>query len=137
MINIKELIVVSIYFLIFDYVWLSYFFKNYWTTMISRIQLSQFKANLNYAVFSYILMTLSVLIFVLPKIGEQNTFLDSIKYGGLMGLIIYGIFDFTNLAIFERYSVGVGLADVAWGTFLFTLVTYLTKKTMLKLKYLI
>ena len=54
-----------------------------------------------------------------------------------MGLIIYGIFDFTNLAIFERYSVGVGLADVAWGTFLFTLVTYLTKKTMLKLKYLI
>ena len=56
MINIKELIVVSIYFLIFDYVWLSYFFKNYWTTMISRIQLSQFKANLNYAVFSYILM---------------------------------------------------------------------------------
>jgi len=39
--------------------------------------------------------------------------------GALVGLVIYGVFDFTNLAVFGRgYGMDLAFSDLAWGTFL-------------------
>jgi uncharacterized membrane protein len=39
--------------------------------------------------------------------------------GALVGFVIYGVFDFTNLAIFGRgYGMDLAFSDLAWGTFL-------------------
>jgi uncharacterized membrane protein len=33
----------------------------------------------------------------------------------LLGLVTYGIYDMTNLAVLEKWTLTVSLADIAWG----------------------
>ena len=134
---IKQLITVGTILGIFDYVWLNFVFLEYWKKMVTNIQLKPLWVNSSYIVPIYILLTLSIIVYVLPKIRDDNILFDSIKYGGLLGFIIYGIFDFTNLVTFENYSLNIALTDIAWGTFLFTIVTFLSKKILIKLKHLV
>lgn len=124
---IQEFIVVAILLGVFDYIWLNYFFVNMWSTMIHTIQSSPLELKTNYIIPAYILMTLSIVIYVLPKINKQTIVKDSILYGGLMGLIIYGIFDLTNLIVFKHYSISVAVIDISWGTFLFSVTTIISK----------
>jgi len=38
--------------------------------------------------------------------------------GAFLGLVIYGVYDFTNLAVFGRgYGLELAMADLCWGTF--------------------
>jgi uncharacterized membrane protein len=38
-------------------------------------------------------------------------------YGALLGFVVYGVYDFTNLATLRHYPVKLAIVDVAWGTF--------------------
>ena len=45
-----------------------------------------------------------------------------------MGLLVYGVFDMTNMAILKNYPIPFLLADMAWGTVVFGIVSVLTWK---------
>jgi uncharacterized membrane protein len=38
--------------------------------------------------------------------------------GAAVGLLAYGTYDLTNLAVIEGYTLRIALIDLAWGTFL-------------------
>lgn len=42
----------------------------------------------------------------------------------LFGVCIYGVYDFTTLAIFKKYDVRFALADTLWGGMLFVISRY-------------
>mgnify|MGYP003954139591 CR=1 FL=1 len=128
---IKKSIIVAVLLGILDYIWLYFIFQNTWRKMITNIQLTPMKLNTTYIIPAYILMTLSIVIFVIPKINSNNILKDSILYGGCMGLIIYGIFDLTNLIVFKNYSKNIAFMDITWGTLLFIITTYLSKKILI------
>jgi uncharacterized membrane protein len=134
---IKEFIIVAILLAIFDYVWLKFIFVDIWSKMINNIQLSPMLLDNRFIIPAYILMTLSIVIYVIPKINKEHILRDSIIYGGLMGLIIYGIFDMTNLVVFKKYSTNIAFIDITWGTFLFTITTLITKKLIIYLEDII
>lgn len=134
---IKSTIVVGILLLIFDYIWLKYIFIKPWSNMVTKIQISPFNTRIKYAIPVYLLIVLAITVYVLPKINNKNIFKDSLLYGGLLGLIIYGVFDFTNIIFFEKYLLNLALIDMMWGTFLFTIVTYFTKKFLINSKYIV
>lgn len=134
---IKEFIIVAILLAIFDYVWLKFIFVDIWSKMINNIQLSPMLLDNRFIIPAYILMTLSIVIYVIPKINKEHIIRDSIIYGGLMGLIIYGIFDMTNLVVFKKYSTNIAFIDITWGTFLFTITTLITKKLIIYLEDII
>jgi uncharacterized membrane protein len=46
----------------------------------------------------------------------------------LLGLVIYGTFDFTNMALFKKWSLTTSIIDTLWGGTLFALSTYIIKK---------
>ena len=129
----KSTIIVGLFLLIFDYIWLKYIFIKPWSNMVRQIQQSPLEPKIRYAILVYILIILAITIYVLPQINNKTLLKDSILYGGLLGLIIYGVFDFTNIIFFEKYSLNLALIDMMWGTFLFTIVTYFTKKYHIKL----
>jgi len=135
--TIKKLLIPFILFTILDYIWLTKIMKTSWSKMIQTIQIVSFKPKKNYILPIYILMTLAINIFVLPNVKKETILKDSIKYGGSLGLIIYGIFDLINLVLFSKYDPYVAFGDIAWGTFLFTIVTYLSKRVLVCLKDLI
>ena len=135
--TIREFVVVLIIMGVIDIIFLRTVVDLVWKDMIKDIQVSAFKPNLAYIPIPYLLMTISVVIFILPQIRDGNVLSDSFFYGGLLGLIIFGVFDSTNLVLFSRYKLGVAILDTLWGITLFSVVTFLSKKILLFLKDLI
>ena len=46
----------------------------------------------------------------------------------LLGIVIYGVFEFTNYAIFKNWKLNMVLMDTLWGGALMALTTYFTYK---------
>jgi uncharacterized membrane protein len=67
------------------------------------------------AMLTWLLITLSVICFVLPRTSESVA--SALGLGGLMGLVIYGVYDLTNYAVLRGWTLKVTLLDIAWGVF--------------------
>lgn len=64
----------------------------------------------------YILFALGIVIFIPPV--AQGSILSAAIFGGIFGAIIYGIYDFTCLALFKNWPIAMSLLDWAWGAVL-------------------
>jgi len=74
----------------------------------------------------YIALAIGVITLVIPNVRTNslmNIVKDSVKYGGIFGLVAYATFDFTNHFMFEGWPLSVSIMDTVWGTVLSTLVT--------------
>lgn len=134
---IRELIIVALLLTVIDLVFIKYVLIHPFGRMIQSIQLSEFKPNTMYVFIPYVLMIFSILFFSLPNVRKENLFKDSLVYGGLLGLVIFGVYEFTNMSVFKNYNLHVAIFDTLWGVTLFTIVTFLSKKTLLYFKDLI
>jgi uncharacterized membrane protein len=109
-----------------DAIYLSSFSGQY-NTMMKTIQKSPLKMKPLYALGVYMLMILGwKLLIDRPNEKQSNIVRNSI----LLGLVIYGVFDFTNLAIFDNYSLKLGLIDILWGGLLFGISSYVATKKL-------
>lgn len=76
----------------------------------------------------YALLALGTTFFVFPKISSFGT---AALYGVLLGLIIYGVYDMTNLATISGWPLKFALMDMAWGMVsggLIAMITYWISK---------
>ena len=96
-----------------DYLWLGVIAGGFYKRV-----LSSFKQTLNIPAASvvYLLMTLGIVLFVLPKASNQAW--AAFLWGCLFGLILYGVYDFTNLAVLADWPVRMMIVDIVWGTLL-------------------
>jgi uncharacterized membrane protein len=54
---------------------------------------------------------------LLPSLEADSPKLTAAAKGAVLGAVIYGVYDATNLAVFgQGYSWKLALADAAWGT---------------------
>ena len=88
---------------------------------VFAIQKSPLVAKMPPAVFTYVLMAVILNYFI---ISVNKTPFDAF----ILGFCTYGIFDFTNLAIFKNYYFKTAIIDTLWGAILFFIVTFLTYK---------
>lgn len=95
--------------------------------MVKKIQKDDMKLNVYGAIGAYILMILAIYKFI---IKERRPPMDAF----ILGLCIYGVFDFTNYAIFKNYNMFIGGLDILWGGCLYYIVTWITYK-LLGIKY--
>ena len=116
----KNLIVVSSLVLLIDYIYLSLFGATPFLRMVENIQNKKVVVNKVSAAIAYILIIIAVYKYVINKLNYIDTF--------ILGSVIYGIFDFTNLALFKNYKVSVAIQDTIWGGVLFTTTHYLFNK---------
>lgn len=80
----------------------------------------------------YVLIMIGVMVFVLPKLLDGQYVL-SLFYGGLFGLIIYGIYEGTNYFVLDKYSRFLATLDIAWGGASIAFVTFISKYLLDKL----
>ncbi|WP_413557417.1 DUF2177 family protein [Bdellovibrio sp. HCB209] len=131
MVLLKSFLISFASFAILDFIWLGFIMKDFNMRQLSelgRIENGQFNVGYGAAVVVYIMMGLAITFFVREKVLEIDSYLHCFAYGAFLGLIVYGIYDFTNLAILKNYPLAFALVDVAWGTFLFGTVTIIVKK---------
>lgn len=69
---------------------------------------------------AYGLMVVGLFAFVLkPEV--------SLLEAWLFGTILYGVFAFTNYAIFSNWSIYLVLADIVWGGVIYSAMWYLAR----------
>jgi len=119
-----SMIVSSILLVLIDAVYLSMIGKPLFEKTVAAIQGSKLVVNMPPAIFTYILMAIILNYFI---ISANKPAFDAF----ILGFCVYGIFDFTNLAIFKNYTLKTAIMDTLWGAILFyvtTLITYKIKK---------
>lgn len=130
--NIIIFIILLFVVLIIDLPMVMLVFKpNLWNKTLQNIQgKSNNKNNIHIIIgfiLCYILIPLGIFLFVLPKIDKKQWIKSCILWGFLYGIIVYGIFDFTNLVLFEDYTLKLSIIDTIWGgilTAISLLITY-------------
>lgn len=121
--NYNIIIILLITVLVLDSIYLSLIGGPLFDPMIKNIQSSKMKVNFYGASVVYILMIVVLYYFI---INEKKTPNEAF----ILGFCIYGIFDFTNYALFNDYELIPSIVDMVWGGILFYLTTYITYKYM-------
>jgi uncharacterized membrane protein len=67
------------------------------------------------ALVVYILLPLGVICFVLPRVSVANPVVSSLLWGSLYGVIAYGVYDLTNYATLNEWSLRLVVVDMVWG----------------------
>lgn len=114
--------------LVGDFIWLGFVVKDFnlrQLSSIARIENGNFQLIIWPAAVAYILMAGSLALFSIPRAQAASSGWEACLWGAALGLFIYGIYDMTNLAILKDYPFQFALADMAWGTFLYALVTWI------------
>ena len=110
-------IVVPIFFAI-DMLWLGVVMKDFYSRElgeIARRQGSSLAPRWGAVVLVYILIPAGLRLFARPS-PETESLWSAIGRAALFGFVMYGVYDLTNLATLERWSVRLAAADMAWGT---------------------
>jgi uncharacterized membrane protein len=67
------------------------------------------------ALLVWTLIILGILVFVLPK---ANLWWHATLFGVLFGLIVYAVYDLTNLATLHNWPIVMTIMDIIWGGFI-------------------
>lgn len=124
---IKLFLIALVIFIITDTIWLGFIAKNLYLKQYAqwlRLVGGQLKPLWWATLLVYLLFALSIVVFILPL--AKTSLLYSAFYGALLGAIIYGIYDFTCLAIFKDFPVAIAFIDWAWGIVLCSWVSVAT-----------
>jgi len=98
--------------------------KSIFGEMVAKIQRTAIQFRLVGAIIVYLLLAVALYYFIV-KPGL------SVWKAGLLGLVIYGTFDFTNYAMFKNYDLKIAIMDTVWGSLLF-MATVLFQKWLLQ-----
>jgi len=113
------LLISAILFVIIDSVYLN-FMKDYFQKQVTKVQGSPIKMNFLGAILCYIFLIVGLNYFIIkPKKSVQDAF--------LLGIVIYGVYETTNYAIFKNWSIISVIIDTLWGGILFALTTYISQ----------
>ena len=112
---ILEIFILAVILLGIDMIYLKLSSKHF-KTQVKKIQSAELKLNYKYAIMAYVLLVLGLYYFIIVK---DNNALEA----GLLGLVIYGVFDGTNGAILKDWDLKTVLIDTPWGGILFALTT--------------
>jgi uncharacterized membrane protein len=111
------LLVSAIVMVTIDYIYL-YLFKGYFANQVKNVQGTPLKMNFLATAICYIFLILGLNYFIIkPRRSIQDAF--------LLGLVIYGVYETTNWALFEKWSVITVIIDTLWGATLFGLTTFI------------
>ncbi len=114
--NIYDIIIASIALLIIDGIWIGIIMKPKYEETVKHIQGDYIKLNFISANLAYFFLILGLYYFVLSRMHSNNQF-RALMDGAMYGLAVYGTFNFTSAAIFKNYDFSTALIDLAWGTF--------------------
>lgn len=122
MIVFQQLFFILLLILLLDFVYIS-FFRNDFVNLFKNVQKSPLKINKFGFVITYMLLTFTVYYFGFVK---QFTSKDMF----ILGVCVYGVYEFTNLTTFKNWEMKMTLLDTLWGGILFCLTHTITRMTL-------
>lgn len=104
-------------FLALDLVWIGIVANQFYKRELAglaRMDGENFAIRLGPALVLYPLIILGLQVFALPR-AEAGHPLSAALWGGLFGLVGYGIYDLTNYATLTGFTLRMTVVDMCWG----------------------
>lgn len=120
------MLIILLSLLVFDALWIMLNLNRY-KEMILKIQGKALQINVFGVVIAYIFIYILLVLSIKLHINKKSSIMDCVKYCGIIGLCVYGIYNFTNYALYKNFSISIAIADTIWGGVLFTLVAMIYK----------
>ncbi len=114
----KQFVLSLIFILLADAIWLGLLARNLYQGWLTPFATH---LNLRVALAVYLLLALGLVAFVFPN-------RDRIKTGWLFGLVVYGVYDLSNLSTLRDWSWQLTVVDIIWGSFLMALTSFVVSK---------
>ncbi len=129
--------IISIVIIFLDIAWISLNLTKY-SKEVFKVQKAAMNLRYEHAIIAYIIILFSILYIAIPftsqsikinngskDISIENKLLYSFMYGGALGFSVFGIYNFTSLAIYKDLDTTIAITDTIWGTTLYTLSTFI------------
>jgi uncharacterized membrane protein len=105
----------AVAFMVLDALWLGLLMKNFYRNQLApivRLADGGIAPNWPAAFVVYVLLGTGIALFVIPRAPTVSL---AAVYGVLFGLVVYGVYDFTNYSTLRQWPFVLTMADVAWG----------------------
>ena len=105
----------AIAFIVLDGVWLGLLMKNFYRDQLApivRLADGGIAPNWPAAFVVYVLLGIGIALLVIPRAPTVSL---AAVHGALFGLVVYGVYDFTNYSTLRQWPFLLTLVDVAWG----------------------
>ena len=113
--KLKQIAITAVTMLILDFIYLGTF-SGFFNNLVKSIQGTKIKFNALGAILCYILLIGGLNYFI---IDQRKSILDAF----ILGIVIYGVYETTNLAIFDKWNIKAVALDTMWGGILFAITT--------------
>lgn len=129
-IHIKLFGVLLAVLVVLDTIWLGFVAKDFYVSHMGPFMaIENGKARIGYGAAGavYFLLTIGLLFFALERVSAESGLLTAFFWGWLFGLVVYGVYDFTNRATLSDWPVPLIAVDMLWGAFACGLATLAAK----------
>ena len=113
---ILSVLIASLIFLVIDIIWLSFATKSFYRPLLG--DLISDKPVLWAAALFYILYMFGMAVIVIQPCLEPSELSKPLYMGFVFGLVAYGTYNLTNMAVIKNWSATVVFVDMFWGGFL-------------------
>jgi uncharacterized membrane protein len=114
--NVLGYALTLVFFIGVDLIWLARVARS--TYVVEMGGLLRNKPNLTAAAAFYMLYAAGLVFFAVAPGLKAGSVIQGMAFGAALGLIAYGTYDLTNLAVLNGFSLRIALIDIAWGTVL-------------------
>jgi uncharacterized membrane protein len=136
--SISDLIALAVIVLALDAVFLT-LTKDLFARQVMLVQGTAMTVNIPSAAVCYVIIVLGLYYFVLRHIIVPNATSaaaaiqtmrlgDGVRAAFFLGILVYGVYETTTLAILRNWSPMTAVIDTTWGGTLFALSAYLFYK---------
>lgn len=109
-----------------DFLWFGVLMKGLYLrelASLARMSNGAFKPLPLPGLLAWAVIPAGIVFFAVPHLTDDSSVLSVLGWGGLLGLIMYAMYDMTNLSTLRDYTAKLAVIDVAWGTVLSAFVT--------------
>lgn len=114
-----DLALIAVVMVVVDYIYLQGI-SSHFRWQVQSVQGTPMKIRMSGALLCYFLLVVGLYYFIVrPNRDYYSAF--------LLGLVIYGVFETTNYALFSDWAASTVLIDTLWGGILFVITTYVVR----------
>ena len=106
-------LIASLIFLIIDVIWLSFATKSFYRPLIGNLLTE--KPVMWAAALFYLLYVFGMALVVIQPCMDSTSLFKTVYTGFIFGLVAYGTYNLTNMAVLKGWSPTVTFVDMFWG----------------------
>lgn len=119
--TLTEVAVSSLLIVLVDTIWLALFMLGHFEKLVKNVQCDkEMSARAYVVVIAYVFLCLGFYLFIVRE--DKGYF-----HAFILGLVIYGVYESTNFAIFKDWTFKTFVIDTLWGGVLYTVCLFLYK----------